>query len=374
MAEDIFGLVLPKYGMVMTEGLISVWHVEEGADVTEGDEIVDIETEKVANSYESPKTGVLRRKLVSAGQSLPVGGLFGVIADADLEDARIDAYVEAFNAEFAATQSHESAEGPEIVIVPSGYVRFLKKGEGSGWPVVLVHGFAGDLNSWLLNQDALGESRTVYALDLPGHGGSAAPPALDSIDDLARTIEEFLDAQGLTKVHLVGHSLGGGITAKVALNRPQQVASLTLIAPIGLGAEINSGFIEGILTADRRAEMKTVLERLFHDAALVSRDMIKDVLQSKRIDGAVEALRQIAERCTGTQHQVTRVRETLSTVSSPVQVIWGRSDQIIPCEHAAKLPEQIAVHRIEEAGHMVHMERPGEINRLITRFVTEHDR
>lgn len=374
MAEEIFGLVMPKFGMVMTEGLISNWYVGEGDPVSEGDDLVDIETEKVANTYQSPRAGVLRRKLVLEGDTLAVGGLFGVIADESVQESEIEGYVQAFNAQFVSTQSQESLDGPEKIALPSGFVRFLKRGEGPGIPMLLVHGFSGDLNSWLLNQEALADSRNVYALDIPGHGGTAAPSALSSIDDLARAVEEFLDAQSLDRVHLVGHSLGGGICAKVAFKLPEKVASLTLIAPIGLGEEINSQFISGMLTAERRNEMKTVLESLFSDPELVSRDMVKNALQSKRIDGAVDSLRQIAERCSGIDRQIVSIRDELSSSSIPVQLIWGSHDQIIPFEHSANLPVQIKVHHFADVGHMPQMERPNEVNRLIAQFAAENDK
>lgn len=321
MASDIYGLVIPKYGMVMTEGRISTWYVDLGAKVNAGDELVDIETEKVANVYESPHSGILRRKLIAEQNSGPIGSLFGIIAAPDVRDDEIDAFVEQFQASFSA-MAQSAGPTTEVIDVPAGYLRYLKKGEQTDNPVVLIHGFGGDLNSWLLNHDALAKSHAVYALDLPGHGGSIKTQAIATLDDLAAAVVQFLDAKSLSDVHLVGHSLGGAVAVKAALLRPGDIASLTLVAPVGLGDEINGMFISGLLNADRRKDMQAVLELLFHDPALVNREMTMNVLKGKRIDGAVESLRAIASRAFVDEKQTIHLRSELEQLSSPLQIIW----------------------------------------------------
>ena len=72
---------MPKWGLAMQEGMVAKWLVEEGARSTRGDEILDIETSKIANVFESPVAGPLRRRLVGEGETVPVGALLGVVAD-----------------------------------------------------------------------------------------------------------------------------------------------------------------------------------------------------------------------------------------------------------------------------------------------------
>ncbi|MBE0489282.1 MAG: hypothetical protein IBX53_09385 [Halomonas sp.] len=98
MAERINALTLPKWGLSMQEGCISTWHVEEGAEVTRGDEIVDIETEKINNIFEAPASGLLRRQLAKEGDEIKVGALFGIIAEADVGDDEIDRFIAEFDA------------------------------------------------------------------------------------------------------------------------------------------------------------------------------------------------------------------------------------------------------------------------------------
>ena len=369
MSGKIHALVIPKYGMVMTEGVLAAWHVDEGKAVRPGDEIIDIETEKIVNAYETQVGGVLRRRVAQDGETLPVGALFAVIADASVADAEIDAFIADFQANFQAADAGESGPSPQVIDAGGLRVRYLLVGEGKSIPVLLVHGFGGDLNNWLFNQGALAVDRAVYAPDLPGHGGSQKSVGDGSIAFLAGTILDFLSATGLGRVHLVGHSLGGAIGLYLGIQRPDVVASLTLISPAGLGSEINPAFIEGLVRADRRKEMTAVLQYLFHEPDLVSREMVMNVLNAKRIDGAVQCLQRIAQSCFPGGRQAWNCREDLPRVSAPLQVIWGAEDGIIPPSHAGNLGKGTVVHLLEGVGHMAHMERSTEVNRLIQQFI-----
>ena len=113
MAE-IQPIVMPKWGLAMQEGMLAAWHVAEGQDVTKGQEIADIETSKIANAFESPVAGPLRRRLVGEGETVLVGALLAVVADASISDDAIEAFVTDFQANFAASAAESAADtGPE---------------------------------------------------------------------------------------------------------------------------------------------------------------------------------------------------------------------------------------------------------------------
>ena len=82
-------------------------------------------------------------------------------------------------------------------------------------PVVLIHGFGGDSDSWLFNIDELAKSRPVYALDLPGHGKSTKSLATGDLGELARSVADLLDDVGAANSHLVGHSLGAAVAFEI---------------------------------------------------------------------------------------------------------------------------------------------------------------
>ena len=80
MNNSLDAVTIPKWGIEMTEGTIVAWHKDEGDTVKAGEEIVDIETDKIVNSFEARSSGTLVRILAEVGEELPVGHLIGVIA------------------------------------------------------------------------------------------------------------------------------------------------------------------------------------------------------------------------------------------------------------------------------------------------------
>ena len=106
--------------------------VEEGAEIALGQEIMDIETTKIANAFESPVAGVLRRRVVDEGETLPVGALLGVVADSATADADLDAFIADFQASFAvAARETSDAPVPEFIDAGGRRFRHLKAGEAA---------------------------------------------------------------------------------------------------------------------------------------------------------------------------------------------------------------------------------------------------
>jgi pyruvate dehydrogenase E2 component (dihydrolipoamide acetyltransferase) len=369
MSAAIEKLGMPKWGLSMTEGRLVGWLVEEGAELAVGDEVAEVETEKINGTVESPAAGTLRRRVASPGDVIPVGGLLGVIADASVPDEDIDRFVDEFLAAFVPEEAEEDAgPAPETVEVDAGRLRFLRQGEG-GEPLLLLHGFGGDLNNWLFVAPALAAERTVYALDLPGHGGSSKEVGPGDLGVLVAAARQFLDSQELPHAHLAGMSLGGLVAAELALEAPERVASLTLVASAGLGGEINRDYIDGFIAAESRRELKPVLEMVFADPGLVTRQLVDDVLKYKRIDGVDEALRAIAAGAFDEGGQRVVIADRLSDLGVPILVVWGREDKIIPASHAEAAPEGAQVHVLDGQGHSPHMEAAGDFNRIMEGFL-----
>jgi pyruvate dehydrogenase E2 component (dihydrolipoamide acetyltransferase) len=364
----MYGLTMPKWGLSMTEGRIVAWLADEGAAVGTSTPVVEVETDKALSPVESPVAGVLRRQVARVGDVIPVAGLLGVIADASTTDSEIDRFVADSPSRFV-TEKVAQAGGPatEIVVVQGQPLRYLQRGSGPD-AAVLIHGFGGDLDSWLFNHEALAANRAVYALDLPGHGGSSKHVDGGTPAEFAQVLEGFLDAVSLPSAHLVGHSMGGAVALEFALAHPERCLSLVLVASAGLGPEIDGPFIDGFISANRRKDIKPQLDKLFADSRLVGRQLVESVLQYKRLDGVEAALRTIAGQFWpgGIQAQIYRNR--LSRLSIPIQVIWGAEDCILPASHSRGLHVSVRTEILPGVGHMVHMEAAARVNSVIGTF------
>ncbi len=358
----IVPIVMPKWGLSMKEGKVTGWLLEDGSKINPGDAILEVETDKIAGAVEAHEAGVLRRRVGQPDTIYPVKTLLGVIADPSVPDSEIDDFVSAYVVPAAEEGEEEEGSKYEFVETAAGNIRYAKRGTG-GDNVILIHGFGGDVDNWLFNIDALGEKATVYALDLPGHGQSSKKLDKPGLGAMTAALASFMDKLGIDNAHLVGHSMGGAIAMQMAAEHPDKVKSLTLICSAGLGSEIGS-YVDGYVAAQGRKDLKPVLEQLFADKSLVSRQLVDDVLKYKRLDGVEGVLKSLATALFAGGKQQDAPAAKLAGKLPPTPVIWGKEDQIIPAAHAANLPGA-NVHVLEGAGHMVFMEKASDVNNLI---------
>lgn len=99
--SEIYPIAVPKWGIEMVEGTITSWNKSEGDAIAKGDEVFEMESDKIVNVWDAPVAGVLRRIIAAAGDAHPVGALLGVIAAADVSDADINQFI----AEHSATRA-----------------------------------------------------------------------------------------------------------------------------------------------------------------------------------------------------------------------------------------------------------------------------
>jgi len=356
-------ITMPKWGLSMQEGKVIEWLVPEGTEVAPGDRLVDIETEKIANTFEALDAGLLRRQVAGPDDVLPIGALLGVLAPASVSDAEVDAFIAEFQANYVPPAPEEGETGPAFqwADVDGHRLRYSKLG-GDGPAVLLIHGFGGDLGNWLFTQEPLAAHAQVYALDLPGHGQSSKSVTDGSVAALAKLVAGFMRAVGIERAHLVGHSLGGAIALALAASAPEKVSSVSLLAPAGIGPTINGGYLAGFIAGESRRDMKPLLQQLVANPELITRQLIDDILKFKRTDGVPEALRAIAAGFVEGDRQKVNLRDALASLSVPVQVIWGRQDRIIPVDQAAGLPAGVKVELLDGIGHLLQMEAATQVN------------
>jgi pyruvate dehydrogenase E2 component (dihydrolipoamide acetyltransferase) len=365
--ERIVAVTMPKWGLSMQLGKITGWIVAEGDDVSPGDELADIETDKIAGTLEAAGAGTVRRIIARVGEDVPVSGTIALIAPADVSEDDLDAAAAEARAVIDAGVPDDAAGGPAVETADIGGRKISYVGTGQdGDVVLLVHGYGGDRNSWLFLQEPLAARHRVYALDLPGHGTSSKDVGDGSVETLADAILGVLDAIGAEHAHLVGHSLGGAVALAATARDPGRVSSLTLIAPSGFGTEVNVGYLRGFADAQTRRELKPVVGDIFADESLVTRQLIDDLLAYKRLDGVDAALHTLLGTLLEGDTQRAGSAAAVAAIGGavPVTVVWGSADQVIPSGQAESVIGA-ARHVLEGAGHMPHMERPAEVQAAI---------
>ncbi|NNE62854.1 MAG: acetoin dehydrogenase dihydrolipoyllysine-residue acetyltransferase subunit [Gammaproteobacteria bacterium] len=362
--SNITPVLMPKWGLSMEEGILTEWLIEEDVEINVGDEIMEVETDKISAAVEAADAGVLRRKVGQPGETYPVRALLGVLAPAEVSDTEIDAYIDAYVAPTDEDDDDSQAASLYAFIdTAAGRLRYAQQGD-QGPCVILVHGFGGDLDNWLFNIDTLAEQCRIYALDLPGHGQSVKSIEDPGLSSLASALKAFMQAADIDSAHLVGHSMGAAVAARLACDSPEMVNSLTLIAAAGLGKEINSDYIDGFVNAESRRQLKPVLFNLFADSDLVNRNLVDELLKYKRIDGVSKVLTQLSSALFANGEQQNLLAQEIAGLDINTLVIWGKDDQVIPAEHAHNL-EKAKIELVDNAGHMVQMEQASRVNELI---------
>ncbi len=365
--SQIIPIVMPKWGLSMQEGKVNEWLVSVGDRIEVGMPILDVETDKLANAVEAPDAGLLRRCLAEPGDVLPVKALLGVLADESVPEAEIDAYVAAYQVPDDDAEADDAGPVFQTLNVAGIDIRYQQSGSGS--PLLLIHGFGGDLNNWLFNVDELARQHTVISLDLPAHGGSAVRlPENSDLAGLASFVLQCVDALGHRQIAVLGHSMGGAIAAQMALLAPERISRLALVSPCGLAEDINMAYVNGFIEAESRRDLKPVLGLLLADPDAVSRSMVDDTLKYKRLDGVREALGTLRDQLFADGRQQALPVRQLDPARHPLLLLWGEADQVIPATQAAAAPAGSQIHRFAASGHMCHMDQAAQVNPLLLAF------
>ncbi len=285
---------------------------------------------------------------------LPLADIPGSGPRGRVQRADVQAVVE------ARAAAARSAGNP----VEQGGLHIARQGAGTGVPILFLHGFAGDAGSWAALDPLLPPDRPRLLLDLPGHGRSPRRAARD-FPELVEEVGTAFDALPAERLHLVGHSLGGAVAMALADSRPGRVASLTLLAPAGLGPAIAADILHGVVVASRPESLAPWLRQLVADESLITENYVHAAWSGRR-DAALRAAQRALLAALFTDGtQCFDLRPSLARIRPPLRLIWGRDDRVIPWRHALAAPGHAALHLLPETGHLPQLERPDTVAMLI---------
>jgi pimeloyl-ACP methyl ester carboxylesterase len=252
--------------------------------------------------------------------------------------------------------------------LPSGDLDVTVDDQGQGHPFLLLHGGGGPQTVAPFAGLLTGRrpARVITPVH-PGFGGTARPDWLTDVATLAQAYVQLLDELGLTDVTVVGNSIGGWITAEIALLGSDRISGVVLVNAVGIK-------VPGHPIADTFSITPAELSRLaFHDPAKFAVDpatlpeAARAVMAANRAAFEVYSGPYVMEDPT--------LRERLAKVAHPALVAWGESDEVVDAEYGRAYAEAIPEARFEllhDTGHLPQIETPEQLLAVVWDFADSH--
>jgi len=272
-----------------------------------------------------------------------------------------------------------------MAALPQGHFVTLNDGlrlhyldNGSGAPVLFIHGSgpgaSGHSNFKLNYPEFAAAGHRVLVPDLPGYGVSDKPETDYTLDFFVDAMFGLLDALDIARCTLVGNSLGGAIAIKMALDQPQRIARLVLMAPGGLMEKeqyyLQMEGIQKMGAAFANGELNDAdgMRRLL-SLQLFDPSQISDETVNERVAVVLEQ-----PRCVLTRMQVPNLAGRVAELSCPILGFWGMNDKFCPASGAQTLMDacrNIRFVLLSECGHWVMVEHRALFNREVLAFLGE---
>ena len=240
---------------------------------------------------------------------------------------------------------------------------------GRGEPLLLLHGLAGSTRNWCEVLPQLVERYCVVAVDLPGHArsGRLAPGATTA--DFADTAAAVLDAEGIDRALVAGHSFGGLVALRLAQRRPELVRGLLLASPAGIASSTRAAHAILLATTTIRPGRRVAVlrhrlaERAWYRRAVFRPWFVSDAvaLSARATHGLLAAQREHVDTRTAARALAADdPRRELSELSCPVVILWGARDAQLPLEDAFEYARRLRakLRVVADCGHLVIVERP----------------
>jgi pimeloyl-ACP methyl ester carboxylesterase len=264
------------------------------------------------------------------------------------------------------------------VLVDGMHLYYCKAGRGPA--LVLVHGLVGSSGNWDQNIQFLAKFRTVYALDLANMGYSDRVVGINpGLEAAADRLAAVMDALGIQRADVAGHSHGGAISMMLAARHPEKVRRLVLFAPANPFCDFCRPLIRfyqtriGVAFAYLvprlpRALHKTALSRMYGDPKRVHEGALEGYTRGMNA-GTVKHILGIVRSWTA---DMAKLGEVLGTVASlPTLLIWGDRDRAVGVRSGERLAELLGARLlvIPGAGHLPFAETPEVCNKAVREWL-----
>ena len=265
------------------------------------------------------------------------------------------------------------------------HLRYYVGGEGR--PLILVHGLGGSAANWGGVVTRLVGRYRLLVPDLPGHAGSAPLAAAASLDPFSDRLDRLADLEGMERAGVVGHSLGGVLGLRLAVNFPQRVSALVLTASAGIRSSTREAERYLNLAAILRPTRRYGRHRVWISRSPVARMIVFGyfgasdplAMTDNAVDGFLSGLDLHTDTATARRALLQDdPRLDLERVDCPVFLLWGARDNQITVEDAFEYARRLRapLRLIADCGHLLIGERPDACAEAIEDFLARdvHER
>ena len=243
---------------------------------------------------------------------------------------------------------------------------------GSGPTVILLHGLGGSAGAWTFNIGPLAEKYHVYVPDQIGFGKSDKPMVNYRIRTYVDFLDQFCKQLNIDRATLIGNSMGGWIAAAFTAAFPDRVDKLVLEDAAGYtppkDADLNTLFG---LNPTTRQGMKVLVAKVFYNKAFLTDAAIDQAIAARLAAGDGYTIRSITESIIRGEDFLDG---TVKTIKRPTLIIWGRQDGLTPLADGERFNKDIVGSKlvvIDQCGHVPNLEKPGEFNAAVIKFLGE---
>jgi len=237
-------------------------------------------------------------------------------------------------------------------------------------PLILIHGIAANLKMWFFQVPEFSKEFPVILIDLPGHGKSPEPEKEMTIEDIAKSVHETLKEIGVSKVNMLGISMGAVVALEYASAYSHQIDKLILASMPGMIPNDVKPMLQALIEMNKTASRDEIVSNFFKN------------YNAFGIDKSMELFDFAYEMFAQTKHSaymkvvgwglVYHLNSKFKTIRNKTLVMNGEIDNLTPCmlaEAASKEMQDATFHVLKNTGHICSMDNPEEFNKKVLEFL-----